>query len=83
MGPRRAPDQVSTFTSVPLLQPYFFYSCLAHVINLATQKLISTYSKAPHFNPHDPTAHIPGEASAGSLRDEIGLVRAIAVKVRH
>jgi hypothetical protein len=54
-------------------------SCLAHVINIATQKLISAYSKSPHFNAHDPTAHIP-DTSVG-LRDEIGLVRAIAVKV--
>ena len=53
-----------------------FFSCLAHVINLATQTLISTYSKAPHFDPKDPEAHIP------TSRDEVGLVRAIAVKER-
>jgi hypothetical protein len=52
------------------------YSCLAHVINLATQALISTYSRAPHFDPKDPEAHIP------TSRDEVGLVRAIVVKVR-
>jgi hypothetical protein len=52
-----------------------FYSCLAHVINLATQALISTYSKAPHYDPKNPDAHIP------TSRDEVGLVRAIAVKV--
>ena len=50
-------------------------SCLAHVINLATQKLISTYSKSPHFNPKNPDAHVPAS------RDEVGLVRAIVVKV--
>jgi hypothetical protein len=54
--------------------------CLAHVINIATQKLISAYSKSPHFNAHTPTAHIP-DTSTAVTRDEIGLVRAIAVKV--
>jgi hypothetical protein len=51
-------------------------SCLAHVINLATQKLISSYSKSPHFDPIKPDAHVP------TTRDEVGLVRAIVVKVR-
>jgi hypothetical protein len=50
-------------------------SCLAHVINLATQMLISTYSKSPHFDPKQPDAHVP------TYRDEVGLVRAIVVKV--
>jgi len=51
-------------------------SCLAHVINLATQMLISTYSKSPHFDPKHPDVHVP------TSRDEVGLIRAIAVKVR-
>jgi hypothetical protein len=56
--------------------------CLAHVINLVTQKL-STYSKATHFNTHDPNVHIPETShSVTQLRDEIGLLHAIAVKVR-
>ena len=50
-------------------------SCLAHVINLVTQLLISTYSKSPHFDPKHPNAHVP------TSRDEVGLVRSIAVKV--
>jgi hypothetical protein len=50
-------------------------SCLAHVINLATQQLLSSYSKSPHFDPDKPNAHIP------TTRDEVGLVRAIVVKV--
>jgi hypothetical protein len=50
-------------------------SCLAHVINLATQMLISTYSKSPHFDPNQPDAHTP------TSRDEVGLIRAIVVKV--
>ncbi|KAF8233731.1 hypothetical protein L208DRAFT_1265524 [Tricholoma matsutake] len=50
-------------------------NCLAHVINLATQMLISTYSKLLHFDPKQPDAHVP------TSRDEVGLVRAIAVQV--
>jgi hypothetical protein len=49
-------------------------SCLTHVINLAMQMLISTYSKLPHFDPTQPDAHIP------TSHDEVGLVRAIVVK---
>ena len=52
-------------------------SCLAHVINLATQALIAAYSKSPHFDPKNPEAHIP------TSRDEVGLVRAIVVKVQY
>lgn len=51
------------------------WSCLAHVINLATQALISTYGKSPHFDPKNPEAHVP------TSHDEVGLVRAISVKV--
>ncbi|KAF8805384.1 hypothetical protein BYT27DRAFT_7105129, partial [Phlegmacium glaucopus] len=50
-------------------------NCLAHIINLATQALISTYSKSPHFDPKNPEAHVP------TSWDEVELVRAIAVKV--
>jgi hypothetical protein len=39
------------------------------------QALISTYSKSPHFDPNKPEAHI------STTRDEVGLIRAIAVKV--
>lgn len=58
----------------------FVFSCLAHVINLGTQLLISTYSKAPHYMPRSPQAHEPDTTNQGN-RDEIGLVRAISVKV--
>jgi len=57
-----------------------FHSCLAHVINLATQTFISAYSKAPHYSPHDPKSHEP-DTSQMTNRDEIGLVRSICVKV--
>ncbi len=53
------------------------YSCLAHVINLTTQALIAMYSKSPHFNPKNPEAHIP------TSHDEVGLVRAIVIKVQY
>ncbi|KAF8227732.1 hypothetical protein L208DRAFT_1295218, partial [Tricholoma matsutake] len=49
--------------------------CLVHVINLAMQMLISTYSKSLHFDPKQPDAHIP------TSHDEVGLVRAIVVKI--
>jgi len=52
--------------------------CLAHIINLGAQKLISTQSQAQHYDPYDPDAHIP----SSDTRDEIGIVRAITVKVR-
>jgi hypothetical protein len=42
--------------------------------------LISTYSKAPHYAPHDPHTHEPDTTAQGD-RDEIGLVRSISVKV--
>ena len=50
-----------------------------HIINLATQALIKGHSKAKHYNPALPDEHIP--STEGFDRDEIGLVRAIAVKV--
>ncbi|OBZ65234.1 putative AC transposase [Grifola frondosa] len=55
-------------------------SCLAHVINLAMQALIATYSKTPHFDPEKPEAHL--NVSSGAYRDEVRLIRAIAVKER-
>ena len=53
--------------------------CLAHVINLATQALIKTHTKSKHYNPASPEEHIP--TTTGQNRDEIGLIRAISVKV--
>ena len=56
------------------------YRCLAHIINLATQALISTRSKAKYYNPHSVDEHSPDFDAVD--RDELGLVRAISVKVR-
>ena len=52
--------------------------CLAHIINLATQALISTHSKSRHYNPEDPDTDL---TSGDVGRDTVGLVRAICVKV--
>jgi hypothetical protein len=54
------------------------YRCLAHIINLATQALISTRSKAKYYDPHNINDHTP---NANAIeRDELGLVRGISVK---
>ena len=50
-------------------------NCLAHVINLGTQMLIGTYSKSPHYDLTKPVAHVP------ICCDEVGVIRAIVVKV--
>lgn len=63
--------------SIPLLN--IITSCLAHVINLATQAVINTYSKSKHYDPANPDAHIPD--TNAKVRDEIALVRSITVKV--
>ena len=54
--------------------------CLAHIINLATQALISTRSKSKYYSGDLYDDNLL-EDSGASERDEIGLVRAICVKV--
>jgi hypothetical protein len=54
--------------------------CLAHIINLATQAVLSTYSKSKHFSPETADAELV--ADNGFERDEVGIVRAITVKER-
>ena len=76
----RMQNQVSLLLLLRDVSHHSFFSCLAHVINLSTQVLISTYSKAPHYTPHSPQAHEPDSTQHGD-RDEIGLVHAISVKV--
>ena len=56
------------------------HRCLAHIINLATQALISTHSKSKYFNGDLSDESLPEDLGV-SERDEIGLVRAICVKV--
>lgn len=55
-------------------------SCMAHVINLATQTFLAMYSTSKHYDPSSPDADIV-VSSNGEDRDPIGLVRAISVKV--
>ena len=54
--------------------------CLAHIINLATQAVISTHSKAQFCAGNPGDDHLP-EDVGGTERDEIGIIRAICVKV--
>jgi len=53
--------------------------CLAHIINLATQALISTRSKAKYYDPNSQDVDLSDVHA--DIRDEIGLIRAICVKV--
>ena len=53
--------------------------CLAHIINLTTQALILTKSKAKYYNPHNVDKHLPDLDMVE--QDELGLVCTISVKV--
>jgi hypothetical protein len=55
--------------------------CLAHIINLATQATISARSKSKYYNGNPADEHLPEDLGANE-RDEIGIVRAICIKVR-
>ena len=55
--------------------------CLAHIINLATQAVIATRSKAKYYN-GNPADDLLPENLGTDERDEIGIVRAICIKVR-
>lgn len=50
------------------------HRCLAHIVNRATQAVISAHSKSKYYNGNP-------EDVGGTERDEIGIVRAICVKV--
>ena len=56
------------------------YRCLAHIINLATQVVISTCSKSKYYSgdPEDDT--VPEDAGTGD-QDKIGIIGAICMKV--
>ena len=56
------------------------YRCLAHIINLATQAVISTRSKSKYYSGDPEAETVPEDVGTGD-RDEIGIVRAICVKV--
>ncbi|KAJ8503453.1 hypothetical protein ONZ45_g10852 [Pleurotus djamor] len=65
--------------------------CMAHVINLATQAFIGTYSKSKYYDPASPNDdlftswEVEVEGEGGQMtkkveRDEVGLIRTISVK---
>ncbi|KAJ3522295.1 hypothetical protein NMY22_g11953 [Coprinellus aureogranulatus] len=56
--------------------------CLAHIINLATQAVLSAYSKAKHYDPASADKYEEDVETATLLRDVVGLIRAIVVKQR-
>ena len=60
---------------------HLFKRCLAHIINLATQAVISRYSKSKYFNPENPNDDLMSLTTYH--RDEVGLIQTIAVKVRY
>jgi hypothetical protein len=71
----------SYHTLTKICSDFLFHTrCLAHVINLATQAYLLTYSKALHFDPADSSTHEPNDLTA-DMHDEVGLVRVITVKV--
>ena len=57
------------------------HRCLAHIINLAMQVVISAHSKSRYYNGNPEDDHLP-EDVGGTECDEIGIVCAICIKVR-
>jgi hypothetical protein len=76
-------NYITRVECITLLKLIHYFSlllrCLAHVINLATQALIKAHTKSKHYNPASPDEHMPD--TQGFNRDEVGLIRAISVKV--
>ena len=61
----------------------FSFRCLAHIINLATQAVITTCSKAEYYDGSSQDDNELPEDLGATERDEIGIVRAICIKVHH
>jgi hypothetical protein len=55
--------------------------CLAHIINLATQAVISAHTKSKYFNGDPLDDHMPEDIGDSSECDEIGIIWAICIKV--
>ena len=53
---------------------------MAHIINLAMQAFMDAYSTMAHYNPSTTNDNLE-PACNKDCRDEIGLVRTIAVKI--
>ncbi len=51
-------------------------------MNLATQAVITTRSQSKHYNPHNPDEDLTEGTTSSDMRDEVGLVRSIVVKVQ-
>jgi hypothetical protein len=63
------------------------HSCLAHIVNLATQALLSKYSSTPHINTDSTTDNVDQALTDltnafNICHDEIGLVQMLTVKAR-
>ena len=76
----------SHLESVVILNPHsanacHLCRCLAHIINLTTQAVISTHSKAQFCAGNPGDDHLP-EDVGGTECDEIGIICAICIKVR-
>ncbi|KAF6762527.1 hypothetical protein DFP72DRAFT_841664 [Ephemerocybe angulata] len=62
--------------------------CLAHIINLASQAVITTYSATPHITTKSSPADVDSaltnltEVTTQFIQDKVGLVRILAVKAR-
>ena len=61
---------------------FCLHRCLAHIINLAMQAVISRRSKAKYYDGNPDNDELPEDLGA-SDRDEIGIICAICVKVGH
>lgn len=59
---------------------YLNFRCLGHIINLATQALISTRSRSLYYSANNADLDVPDLGEV--VRDELGLIRAITVKAR-
>jgi hypothetical protein len=62
-----------------LLTIILYASCVAHIVNLATQALITAHTKSKHYDPSKPDQDLVDNSSFD--RDEVGLIRSITVKV--
>ncbi|KAH8984846.1 hypothetical protein EDB92DRAFT_1818912 [Lactarius akahatsu] len=71
--------QIKTGTSFDVKRRQI--GCLAHIINLATQAVISARTKSKYYNGDPTDDHLPKDLGT-SKRDEIGIVRAICIKAR-
>jgi hypothetical protein len=78
MRPRQGLALMLSFMQIPELFAHLC-RCLAHIINLATQAIISMYSKSKFYNGDPEDNHTPEDVGASEC-NEIGIIRAICVK---